>query len=729
VLLAFDAETHKILPGLLAPPPVCFSFAEFAGYGSDKHVSSLYDKTAGLIELRRLLLDSSVTFIGHNVAFDFAVACAADESLIPLVFAAYEAGQVRDTKLRAELLDIRSGRRQVNGSTMVLIGADWVRADYSLAGNPKVSGSKGLVYRYFQKDRSADKGPDAWRTNYARLEHLGVQDWPEDARQYAIEDAVDTLLIHEHQQELARAADYEDPELEGAIVNEREQVYAAFALHLVSCWGLRTDAAAVSGLESRVSAEYRQLQEKMLEEGLFRLEKCTAEDLREGKVAVYGELKKKKKATKAYLKAGGEHFEEAHPDTGEPTKYYWVVEQNVPFKYVKNQDEIRRRVEAAFKAQGLTAPRTDPSERSPDGETKMDADTLELCGDPLLAELGGGGPVGTILKTFVPALKRGTEVPINTRIQPLLNTGRPSAADPNIFNLPRKGGVRECFVPRPGYVYCSVDYDCAELRSHAQVLLWLIGESDAAAFFQKNPHGDPHLELAASILGITPEEALRRKKAGDPEVAGLRQMCKAVNFGLPGGMGPAKLVESARKGYKVHMLEREAFARKQQWKARWREMEPYFDWVSSRVGYGEGSLMQLRPGWKEGKKHRIRGLVGFSDGCNTLFQGLTADGAKHALTQVVRECYSVPESPLFGCRVVVFLYDEMIVEMPKHKAHAAAHRLAEVMRESMQAWLPDVPVTCSPALMQRWYKGAEPVYVGEGDMRRLVPWEPEAKAA
>jgi hypothetical protein len=64
----------------------------------------------------------------------------------------------------------------------------------------------------------------------------------------------------------------------------------------------------------------------------------------------------------------------------------------------------------------------------------------------------------------------------------------------------------------------------------------------------------------------------------------------------------------------------------------------------------------------------------------------------------------------------LFLHDEFGLEVPDppghpEVAHAAAERLALLMREEMQRWIPDVPVTCGPVLTRRWLKSAKPVYV------------------
>lgn len=111
---------------------------------------------------------------------------------------------------------------------------------------------------------------------------------------------------------------------------------------------------------------------------------------------------------------------------------------------------------------------------------------------------------------------------------------------------------------------------------------------------------------------------------------------------------------------------------------------------------------------------------------NTFFQGLAADGAKHAGFNIARECYledPYGEGPtdLYGCRTVLFLHDEFILEVPEERAHDACMRLCYVMERSMRDYIPDVMVRAEPALMRRWYKGAEIMHDENG---RLIPWEP-----
>ena len=147
-------------------------------------------------------------------------------------------------------------------------------------------------------------------------------------------------------------------------------------------------------------------------------------------------------------------------------------------------------------------------------------------------------------------------------------------------------------------------------------------------------------------------------------------------------------------------------------------MKKYFDTIGKKASSGGFTAKQHR-------SDRRRGNVGFCDGCNTFFQGLSADGARSALFATSRACYVSPSSPLFGSRVVAFIHDEIILETPEAQAPAAAKALSALMVAEMERWLPDIPVKADAHLMRRWYKDAEPVFDAAGE---LVPWEPKEQS-
>jgi DNA polymerase I-like protein with 3'-5' exonuclease and polymerase domains len=289
-----------------------------------------------------------------------------------------------------------------------------------------------------------------------------------------------------------------------------------------------------------------------------------------------------------------------------------------------------------------------------------------------------------------------------------MDTGRTSASKPNLQNPPRKGGVRECFVSRPGTCFVFTDYDTLELRALSQACLDILGRSKMAEALRRGE--DLHLSLAAEMLGISVADALARQDSGDPQIAEYRQQAKPANFGFPGGMAAPSFREYA-EGYGVKLSEAQAQDIRDAWFKKWPEMQDYF----SHVGNLRDPLTQLRSG-------RLRGGASFTAAANGFFQGLAADGAKEALWRVAKECYTDPESPLWGCHPVLFLHDEIGLEVPDGNT-AAAERLAVVMREAMQAWIPDVPITCGPVMMRRWYKGAKAVR----ENGVLVPCKPEGK--
>jgi hypothetical protein len=109
---------------------------------------------------------------------------------------------------------------------------------------------------------------------------------------------------------------------------------------------------------------------------------------------------------------------------------------------------------------------------------------------------------------------------------------------------------------------------------------------------------------------------------------------------------------------------------------------------------------------------RIRGRVSFSQARNTPFQGLAADGAKRAMWKLT----------LAGFRLMAFIHDEVLIELPLDADHAAeARRIDKIMCDAMQEFTGNVPIKCEYALMDRWYKQAEPVYDNE---EKLLAWKP-----
>jgi DNA polymerase I-like protein with 3'-5' exonuclease and polymerase domains len=220
--------------------------------------------------------------------------------------------------------------------------------------------------------------------------------------------------------------------------------------------------------------------------------------------------------------------------------------------------------------------------------------------------------------------------------------------------------------------------------------------------------------MGAGLEGITVEQAYALK--GDAKKK-LRGVAKGPNFGLPGGMGAARLMDYCRLSYGVELTLERAQQACQVWRKTYREAQPYLDWVSYLVGQKRGSKATI----EQFVSKRLRGKVGFCDAANGFFQGLAADIAKDAGWRLVEQAYEVKSSPLYGCRPVVFVHDEWLYEVPLDRLTEAGELAASIMTKTAMEWCPDVLFTASPAASLRWSKAAgDPVRDKAGN---LIPFE------
>src|SRR5690606_12118267 len=181
--------------------------------------------------------------------------------------------------------------------------------------------------------------------------------------------------------------------------------------------------------------------------------------------------------------------------------------------------------------------------RTKKGEIQLDEDACKASGDELLESYSALSKLQSVVKKDIPALLQGISMPIHANFNSLIATGRTSCSKPNIQNIRRLPGIRECFIPRKGHVFLDADYDGLELRTLAQACLKIVGWSKLAETL--NAGWDPHLMVAAEILNISYEEAVVREK--DEDVQNARKTAKEGNFGFPEGLGIEALIVFATK--------------------------------------------------------------------------------------------------------------------------------------------------------------------------------------
>ncbi len=446
-IIGWDTETGLVAPGRVAPPLVCLS------YQSDKKKGLV--KQAKAVKLyRQWLLDDSVILVGHNIAFDNAVMWQHDPSLRELIWAKYDKGLMLCTMVYAKLHFIATREGFSGGNSFKLSDA---------------------TKHFLGIDVEGKKGEDVWRLKYHQLINVAIDHWPEAAKSYALNDATHAYNV--------MLAALRSPKIYSVELLDKwhtvwpdsiEQTRYDWALHLIGCWGIRTDGERVGKLDKYLTGEMKVL-DKMLFEG-------------------------------GYLKKKGAGFS-------------------------KDMKKIKQRVTELY--DGLP-PRKDPTvkmlEKGIDiGNIKTDSkETLAAIAhlDPMIKALCDREPLSKELSSFMPVLKQGLDQPVNPGWNVLVNSGRTSCRKPNLQQLPRRPGVRQCFTTRKGNVWIGADYSFAELCGIAQVQYEWFGDNALRDVINANKY-DPHVMMAANIAGISPDEGQRRHKAKDKRFKEMRTLSKA----------------------------------------------------------------------------------------------------------------------------------------------------------------------------------------------------------
>lgn len=531
-----------------------------------------------------------------------------------------------------------------------------------------------------------------WRLRFAELDGVPLEEWPAAAVDYVLDDALDPLQVLARQAGTFGLEDV-DPEGEyvivdalGAVTDEAAQVRAAWALGLARMNGPRSERAMFERYRT-----YTEERSKAAREIGRRL---------------------------GFVRENGTRNVKVH----------------------------QALVEAAYARLGREAPRT------PTGAVKTDAQTIQDSrdGDLILYQEFKD-------KDYTKVIEEGLDHALVSDPGVLKATGRVSWKK-YMHQPPRKGLFRECWKARPGKVYISCDWTAAEMVALAEIQYLLFGTSAMRAAI--NAGQGLHKVLAAQLWNLDPRnlgkeeidyaEFCRLYEALDAMAKELRQFSKVGNFGFPGGLTERTFVDYAR-GYGLALTEEQGRLIREAWMRAWPEMADYLEFFR-RADANSGGFGFTYQQWVSG---RLRGGTTYTDGCNQGFQGMIADAIKLVMWWTTREsftpcwggsrelvvayphtpgdpwksrdvtievpCSDAGTSPLYGSRAWLWIHDEGLLEAPEEKAADAAERLSWLMCKALSYFAPDVDTAAPPALMRRWYKGAEPVYV-EG---QLVPWEPE----
>lgn len=602
--LSLDTETWPIHPGLLAPRLVCVQSCP---------VDEPYDTTvelrdAGLARVYDHLTNGGF-IIGHNIAYDAGVLCAASPELLDAVFDAYDQLRIGDTMVRDQLRRLSQGMLKLDPETGKPIRKG--QGHWSLAG---------LVHRHLGEDVVGKYGEDSWRTEYWKLDGVPVDQWPDAAVRYARLDATYPARLWAHL---------------GPVDDEFMQTRHAFARQLMSLRGMKCNPERVAVYRDELVATIGDIDVQLRNAGLQR---------DDGSMDT--------KALRALIL-------EVYPD----------------------------------------APHTET------GLVSTSAETLAQCDHPLLEAYSKCVSAKSHLRGTYRELLAGTVTPMQAG-HGMATTGRARSFDPNLQNKPAEGPVRPCVEARPGYVILTADFNQAELVAFAQVCIDLFGHSKMGDAI--NAGRDCHRLLASHLFNCDADSLAK----DDPR----RVVAKRCNFGLIGGMGALRFLETLfEAGFRQYDVN-DAYRFIAGFRSFWPDADEYLTYNSELAGEygGTFTVVQHRTG-------RVRGGCTYAEGANTRFQGLVGDITHVAEWECEKQMYRQPDAVLYDARLIGAVHDELVAELLVPRMHEQAMEVRRIMVEVAHQFCPDVMMGADIALQTNWNHDAKAVYDAAG---RLQIWTP-----
>jgi DNA polymerase I-like protein with 3'-5' exonuclease and polymerase domains len=255
-------------------------------------------------------------------------------------------------------------------------------------------------------------------------------------------------------------------------------------------------------------------------------------------------------------------------------------------------------------------------------------------------------------------------------------TGRLSASEPNLQQIPRTADFRGCFVAREGYKLLVVDFSQIELRVAGE----LSGEQRMLDAYLAGR--DLHTETAALMAGIDQSEVTKSQ----------RQSAKICNFGLLYGAGAATLRKQSVTQYGIDITLDEA----RELVNNFRNAYPtLYEWQTQEGNMDLGMVLT--------KYGRRRFLVGHNDKyttkINTQVQGTAGDITKIAMVLLWEKITKSPRGDAF---LIACVHDELVMEVREHLAEQWLTTLRECMEGAGGMLCRKLPIVAEGSMGTTW---------------------------
>lgn len=420
----------------------------------------------------------------------------------------------------------------------------------------------------------------------------------------------------------------------------------------------------------------------------------------------------------------------------------YIPRQKQPRKQVK---KLKEYVETL----GVDLMYTNKGQTATSGEAL--SSYLTQQNDPVLRAFSELSKYEKILTSYIKNLKGAPK--IYSQYSTTLNTGRTSSSGSKLFSslniqqIPRavegvSYDVRNCFIPRPGFKICSIDYSGLELCSAAHQLYKTLGYSYMReALNEGNAPTDMHSKLAAKIKKVPYADFMEHKK--EAEYKDARQKAKPINLGFPGGIGydtmrhlmwkdgiktRFQVFETAKRKNDLYyyltnlaapdlrikrmhkheyaLVQDELVMLKKYMFDLYPDLEQFLKETHTKFLTGKNKWVMNDFGeWEEEPMYAYethgfrRDWCTYTALCNGyLMQTPSAVGAQLAMNKLIRTFYNNPD--LF---MQAFIHDEGIKEV-RDGRYDLVDQAAEIMIDEMHIALPSVRITVEASLSDYWQK-------------------------
>lgn len=240
-------------------------------------------------------------------------------------------------------------------------------------------------------------------------------------------------------------------------------------------------------------------------------------------------------------------------------------------------------------------------------------------------------------------------------------TGRLSASNPNVQNIPIRGDqgarIREAFIPADGRILLSADYSQVELR----IVAHYSGDTSLIQAFENGE--DIHRRTAAEVAGISIEEVTDEQRA----------QAKAVNFGIIYGSSAFGLAQQ------LGIAAGEARETIDAYFARYEGVRRFLDETTAQAkkdGFVRTWMGRRRSLPDLNSRNRVLRQAAERMATNTVIQGTAADLIKKAMVEVDR----VLEAEKIEATMILQVHDELVFETTE----AARSDLSAIVRDRME---------------------------------------------